>query len=251
MILFLCNTEDEMNVEKEVIASLLKLTKTALAQKKLIRKYARVSTEVMEDVLRRLHEAGLINEKHGLVNASPSQRVNLAAYALKLGADREKISKFLNWMEFEKIAAQTFQANGFRVLKNFRFKHLDKRWEIDILSCRKPLIVSIDCKHWKHGWSQAAVIKVVKAQIERTRAFADSLPNYHQKVQLSDWKNAMLIPLILSLVPGPFKFHNNVPVVSVLQLQDFINGMATEVHSLTHFDINRVSLNQKLTDYPI
>jgi Holliday junction resolvase-like predicted endonuclease len=251
MILFPCSGEDEMNAEKEIIASLLKLTKTAPVQKELIRKDARVSTEALEDVLQKLNEAGLINGKHNLVEASSNQRVNLAVHTLKLGADYEQTSKFLNWKEFEKIAAQAFEANGFGVLKNFHFKHLDKRWEMDILSCRKPLIVCVDCKHWKHGWSRASIIKVVGAQIERTRAFANSLPDYYQKVRLSDWKNATLVPLVLSLVSGPLKFYNNVAVVPVLQLQDFINVMPIEVQSLTHFNVNNVSLDRKLTDYSI
>jgi len=238
-----------MTSEKEILASLLRLTKTGLVQKELIKKDARVSTEVIEDVLRKLSEAGLVNQQQGLVEVSLSQRANLAVHALKLGADYEQICKLLSWIEFESIAAQAFEANQFCVLKNFHFKNTGKRWEIDILGCREPLIVCVDCKHWQHGWSRAAIIKAVEAQTERTRAFADALPNYYQKARLAEWKSATLIPLILSLIPGPFKFHNNVPVVPVLQLLDFINEMPLEVHSLTHFTKKYVRFDQKLTNY--
>ena len=56
-----------MTSEKEILASLLRLTKTGLVQKELIKKDARVSTEVIEDVLRKLSEAGLVNQQQGLV----------------------------------------------------------------------------------------------------------------------------------------------------------------------------------------
>jgi Holliday junction resolvase-like predicted endonuclease len=238
-----------MTLEKEILASVLRLTKTGLVQKELIKKDARVSADVLETVLRKLSDNRLINLQRGLVEVSISQRVNLAVQALKLGSDYEQICKLLSWIEFESIAAQAFEANQFWVLKNFRFQHAGRRWEIDILGCREPLIVCVDCKHWQHGWSRAAIIKTVEAQIERARAFADALPNYYQRARLAEWKSATLIPLILSLVPGPFKFHNNVPIVPVLQLQDLINEMPLEVHSLTHFTTKQLRFDQKLTKY--
>jgi hypothetical protein len=89
----------------------------------------------------------------------------------------------------------------------------------------------------------------VEAQTERARAFADSVSKYYQQVQLSEWKTAQVVPLILSLVPGTFKFYKNVPIVPVLQLQDFINQLPLEVDSLTYFRKSKFILNQKLTKY--
>lgn len=238
-----------MATERSVIASVLKLTKTGPIQKELLRKDARVSVQVLDEALRKLFKDGFIRQKRGLVEASSSQRVSMAVQAIKLGADFERICKFLEWSEFESIVAQAFQTNGFRVLTNFRFKHAGKRWEIDVLSCREPLIVCVDCKHWRRGWSRAATVKAVEAQVERTRAFADVLPTYYQKARLAEWRSATLVPLILSLVHGPFKFYNNVPIVPVLQLQDFINELPLEINSLTYFTKKLVKIDGNLTDY--
>jgi len=238
-----------MAAEKGILVSLLRLTKTGVVQKELIKKDARVSVQVMESVLKKLSEAGLINQQRGLIEVSANQRVNLATHALKWGLDFEQICKLLQWTEFESIAAQAFQVNGFGVLKNFRFRHAKKHWEIDVLGFREPLIVCVDCKHWQRGWNRTATIKAAEAQVERTQAFADALPNYYQKARLTDWKSATLIPIVLSLIPGPFKFHNNVPIVSVLQLQDFISQLPLEVSSLSHFKKNHVRIEPKLTNY--
>jgi len=238
-----------MATERNVIVSVLKLTQTGPIQKELLRKDARVSAQVLDDALKKLFEDGLIRQRRDLVEVSSSQRVSMAVQAIKLGADFERICNFLEWSEFESIVAQVFHANGFRVLRNFRFKHAGKRWEVDVLSFREPLIVCVDCKHWRRGWSQAATIKAVEAQVERTRAFADALPNYYQKARLTEWKSATLVPLILSLVHGPFKFHSNVPIVPVLQLQDFINELPLEIGSLTHFKKKQIRIERNLTDY--
>lgn len=235
-----------MTAEKDVIASLLRLTKTGPVQEQLLRKDARVSGQVMHEALRKLSEREFIGQQRGLVEASPSQRVSMAVQAIKLGADFEQVCKLLEWTEFESIAAQTFQANGFRVLKNFRFKHAAKRWEIDVLGCREPLVVCVDCKHWRRGWSKAAMIKAVEAQEERTRNFAETLSHSYRRTILAEWKSATVIPIVLSLVPGGFKFHNNVPIVPVLQLQDFINELSLEVSSLTHFKKKIVKVEENL-----
>jgi len=238
-----------MAAERSVISSVLKLTGTGPVQKGLIQRDAKVTAFVVEETLRKLFEGGFIRQQRGLVEASPNQRVSMAVQALKLGADFERICKFLGWSEFEQIAAQAFQANGFRVLRNFRFKQAGKRWEIDVLGCREPLIVCVDCKHWRRGWSRVATVKAVEAQVERTRAFADSLFNYYQKARLTGWKSATLVPMILSLVPGPFKFHSNVPIVPVLQLPDFLNQLPLEASSLTHFKKKHLKSQRNLTNY--
>ena len=238
-----------MAYEKNIIFSILKLTAKGPVQKELLRKDTRLNAQLLAKTLAKLSESGLIRQQNDLVVTSSSQRVNMAVRAIKLGKDFEQICKFLEWTEFEGIAAQAFQANRFKVLRNFRFKHAGKRWEIDILGCKEPLIVSVDCKHWQRHWSAATLVKVVEAQVERTRAFADSLPNYYQKAGITEWKKATLVPLVLSLVPGPFKFHNNVPIVPVLQLQDFINELPLEAQSLTHFTKEPATFEHKLTEY--
>jgi Holliday junction resolvase-like predicted endonuclease len=238
-----------MTHEKDIIVSVLKLTKTGTIQKEILKKDAHVSVQVLDEMLTKLSEARFIRQQRDLVEASPNQRVSMAVHAIQLGADFEQICKLLEWTEFESITAQAFHVNGFRVLKNFRFKHSGKRWEIDVISCREPLIVCVDCKHWRRGLSQAATVKAVEAQVERTRAFADALPNYYQKAQLTEWKSATLVPLVLSLVPGPFKFHSSVPIVPALQLQSFISELPFEVNSLTHFDKKLLIKDKKLTDY--
>jgi hypothetical protein len=43
------------------------------------------------------------------------------------------------------------------------------------------------------------------------------------------------VPAILTLVQARLKFCDDVPVVSVLQLQDFLYELPGHVHALRHF----------------
>jgi len=238
-----------MTIERDTLASLLRLTSTGSVRKELLAKDAKVPLQTTDQVLRKLSPSNLFYEHEGIIEVSPSQRVKIAVHALRLGADFERVCRLLSWTEFESIAAQAFEANGYRVIRNFHFKQASRKWEIDVIGLKKPLILCVDCKHWKRGWRRAATVKAVESQIERTETMANALPNYYQKARLEEWETATLIPIVMSLSPGPYKFYNNVPIVPVLQLQDFINELPAQVHLLKSFHQKHVKLDQNLQKF--
>ena len=225
-----------MTAERDVIISLLKLTQAGPVSRALFTKSSRVTVEVVERVLAKFEQLSLFHEYGGVIEVSPRQRVKITTRALELGADLEHVCRFLSWAEFEMIAAQALEANGYRVINNFRFKHGEKRREIDVLGLNEPLIICADCKHWRRGWGSAAAFKAVEAQVERTRALADALPRYLRKIGLEGWRVAALLPLVISLLPGQHRLYNKVPIVPVLQLQDFISEVPLELDLLLQID---------------
>lgn len=238
-----------MRIEKHVLLSLLRLTQSGPVRKEVIAKHARIPAEISDEAMRKLSQNSLFHEYEGVIEASPGQRVKIAMYALQLGADFERVCDLLSWREFEDISAEAFENNGYEVIRNFHFEQASKRWEIDIIGLKKPLILCVDCKHWKRGWRKSATLKAVEAQTERTKAFAKALPNYCQKARLEGWQTATLIPIVLSLLPGPHKFCNNVPVVPVLQLQDFINELPAQAHLLKSFHKEQMKFKQNLQKF--
>jgi len=224
-----------MSIEKNLIISILKLTKNGPILNKLINKNAKIPSEFAEKLLRKLQNDGLIYLRKNVVEADSLQRLKLAVYAIQLGADLESISSFLRWKEFEEMAAVALERNGFSVKKNFRFKHGGKRWEIDIVGYKKPITICIDCKHWHHGMHPSALKKIAEEQTERTLAFAESLTSLSSKIECATWKRVKIVPAVLSLVTARFKFYDNVPIVAVLQLQDFLNQLPAYADSLKHF----------------
>jgi Holliday junction resolvase-like predicted endonuclease len=224
-----------MTIEKDVVLSLLKLTENGPVHKEAVAKHARVLTQLAYQVLRKLSENEFFYESKSVIEVTPAQRVRLALYSLRLGADFQKICDLLSWREFENIAAQAFEDNGYEVLRNFHLQHNSKRWEIDLIGLKKPLVLCVDCKHWKRGWRQSATSNAVRAQIERTEALSKTLGNYRQKIKVDAWETVTLIPVIMSLTLGPYKVYDDVPVVPVLQLQDFINELPAHVPILKKF----------------
>jgi Holliday junction resolvase-like predicted endonuclease len=224
-----------MNIEKDLIISLLKLTREGSVSKGIVKKDAKLTSEVVENLLRKLQNDRLIYLQKGTVEADSLQRLKLAARAIGLGADIESVSGFLRWKEFESMAAVAFERNGYGAKKNLTFRHRGRKWEIDIVGFKQPIAICMDCKHWHHGMSPSASKKIVEEQVERASSLAESLPNASVKAEFASWNFIKLIPAVLSLFTGRFKFYDNVPIVSVLQLQDFLSQLPAYADSLKHF----------------
>lgn len=225
-----------MQVWSEVIISILKVSKGEPVLHELVKREAKLPSETTDRLLQTLQTDGLIYEFDEFLQTSASQRVSLAMRALELGADYERVSGFLNWKEFESIAAVALEAHGYTVKPNLRFRHGGRRWEMDIVGCRRPLVVCVDCKQWRRGLYPSKLRGVVDEQVKRTVAFSESLPNPFVRVECASWEETKFVPVVVSLVPASFKFHNGTPVVPILQLQDFLAQLPMSLDSLRCFE---------------
>jgi len=224
-----------MNIEINLIISILKLTVEGPVSEEIVKKDAKMPSQIAEKLLRKMQNQQLIYLKKNVVEASRLQRLKLAIRAVELGGDVESVSSFLQWQEFEDIAVIAFERNNYSVNKNFRFKHGERKFEIDVIGCKKPIIVCVDCKHWHRSMCSSVIKKIVKVQNERTLALAESLPNLAADLKLSLWKTVKLLPAVLSLAIGGLKYCDNVPIVPILQLQDFLGQLPAHVNNLKHF----------------
>ncbi|MEM2098788.1 MAG: nuclease-related domain-containing protein [Candidatus Bathyarchaeia archaeon] len=196
---------------------------------------AKTTRDLLQRLLEKLQKQGIAYLDNNFVAIDSYGRLNIAIKAISLGADFETVARMLLWREFEEIAATALKRAGYIVTKNLRFKQGERKWEIDIVGCRKPIVLCIDCKHWQRRISPAALCKITEAQVERTRNLAATLPHASLKLECTKWEQAKFIPIILLLVPASFKFYDDVPIVPVLQSQDFLNQLPLHIESLKYF----------------
>ena len=221
--------------ERDLLISLLKLTKDGSVLLDSIKKESKTTMSIAREMIEKLHNENILYLNQNKIEVDGSSRLKIAIKAVSMGADVEYVSNMLSWQEFESIAAIALERNGYKVVKNVRFKHVARKWEIDIVGCSKPLVICIDCKHWRRGTAPSSVRRITEAQVERTRALADALPKLSLSLACTKWEKAMFIPVILTLIPARFKFYDKVPIVPVLQLQDFLSQLPAYTDSLKYF----------------
>ncbi len=211
-----------VSVERKLLISTLKLTRETDALIEDVKTDAKLPQDVCWLLLQKMQNEERINLSNEKITVTVENRVKLAVKAINLGADMQSVSNLLCWQEFEQIAAYALKSNGYTVQRNLRFKHGSHRFELDVVGCRKPLVVCIDCKRWQHSIGASALRKIVEDQTRRVEALAYALPNPKLDLECTRWDSAKFVPAVLSLMPGAYKFYYEVPVVSALQLQDFI-----------------------------
>jgi len=190
--------------------------------------------DIGSELLGKLQHEGFLYVHEGKIEANSVQRAMLAVKALELGADKETVSDLLQWREFEKMAALALQTYGYDIATNVRFRHGGRRWEMDVIGWHKPLVVCIDCKHW-HRLSPSKVKAAVEDQMKRTLAFSESPQASPSGMDCFSWSDAKFVPVVLSLIPLGFKYHERIPVVPVLQLQDFLTQLPLQLDSMRWF----------------
>ena len=228
--------------------SVLKLTKSGCALLQDVKNESRLPLDTLVNNLENLKSQGVLKFEGDLIDVDSENRLKLAVKAISLGADVEVISSLLRWQEFESISATALRNNGYQVVQNLRFKHVTQRWEIDVVGCRKPLVVCVDCKDFHHSLTPSAMSRIVEAQVERVRALVDILPAIPLGLECVRWKMAKFLPMVLALMPSRFKFRDGVPIVPVLQLQDFLQQLPLEVESLKYFQKEVSHLSDNLQD---
>ncbi len=148
-------------------------------------------------------------------------------FILTEGISLKQIVNHLNWKHFEELTAAVFSFSGYDTICNFYFVPLsdNKRLEFDVICESKESrdVFLVDCKRYKTP-SQAPIRKAADMQKERALQFLHAISMIHSDTRLSfpKWDRYVLIPIIVTWRDHSIKFHDNVPIVSIANLIDFI-----------------------------
>ncbi|WXG40218.1 MAG: NERD domain-containing protein [Candidatus Freyarchaeum deiterrae] len=218
-----------------------KKAETIISVLKNLREIKTLDIEVFRSIVEDPDLFNLLTTKG--YNDSVEQRITfdsesvlqISLVALEYGADVEEVCKLLSWKEFEAFSKSVLEKNNYFCIQNFRFKHNQKRYEIDVVGFKKPLILCIDSKHYKKSGRSNVLRTYCKKQIERIEALSKVLPEMVSKLRLIEWKEAKIIPLIVTLLAEDIDFSEGVPVIPFFKLNNFIVELPahiSEVHQI-------------------
>ncbi|HIO84847.1 MAG TPA: hypothetical protein EYG64_00330 [Candidatus Nitrosopelagicus sp.] len=161
-----------------------------------------------EKILDMLTQNGIGQTIGNLVNFEDGDKLKTALFAIKNGVPIEEVSRYIDWKDFEGLVAEILDSKHFDVLRNFRLTK--PTMEIDVVGVRLGIALIIDCKHWKR-LSHSALETIVVKQVERVKHY------------MSNAKDVIAAPVIVTLNQEETSFISNVPIVPILQLSSFID----------------------------
>jgi Holliday junction resolvase-like predicted endonuclease len=227
-----------MPAQRDILIALLEKTRKTPVDNCTLRESLRVTDEAYDTYMTHLTSNGLIDEEQGNITASLNQRLELAIKAIQAGGDLERVSRALGWLEFEEIVARIFEENGYDVKRRFRFQAEGRRWEIDILATRRPLIVCAECKHWAKGLGSATARRIAETHLEKVETLSRSLGGLRDRIGIHSWNHVTLIPMALSLQPARERIYRRIPVVSVYGLPGFLSEYEAQMDWLASFPVD-------------
>jgi biotin operon repressor len=172
-----------------------------------------------------LQAKGLIAFSQQNLELDARQRIMLAEELVHNGRDPQRVSRFLDWQEFEDFAVLSFEENEYFTAKHVVFKTRGARREVDILAWNDTFLFAVDCKHWLRGLSPARIRDAVRAQVERSAALAGR-PEILRKFGVLQASRRRIIPTILTLGNARQTVVDRVPVVSISKLMSFLYGIS-------------------------
>ena len=222
---------------RHLLTRLLALTNGKAVEVEALRGSLRITLEAFDVLLQHLVDEGLVTLMGKSIILGMEQRLDIAMKAVEAGADTEVISRSLGWLEFEELSAKVFEANGFRVMRRFRFTAEGRRWELDLLAIRVPYLVCGECKHWEKGIGNQTARRIIEIHLEKTEVLTRHIEGLRERIGICSWSKVVVVPMALTLSATPMEIYRRVPSVSVLALPRFINEFDGQIERLSNWNI--------------
>ncbi len=165
--------------------------------------------------------------------------------------DLQQLSIKLTWQEFERLITNALEQYEFKVVKNFHFTAgaRKKRWEIDVIGIRGPLLVAFDAKHWtRTTQAPSALEKAATNQKARVAALAtySKLGDLLFQKEITNTR-LTLIPAVVTLFDTPFELAQcGVPAMPIRNLSYFLQHIEAILPKIWTIPAGAITLQRRL-----
>jgi hypothetical protein len=192
---------------------------------------------VAQDLLVKLQGTGAVTIRDEEAHVTREQRMRIAELAISKGADPENVARELRWQEFEGLVAHILGGEGYATANHFIFRHAARKYEIDVLGAKEPMVLCVDCKHWHHGWAPSKIMTAARNQLVRVQSLSEVFAFYGKKHRIVGWRSVRLLPIVLTLADVSMKLMDGVPIVSILRFRDFLYQVSPWIETLRFVDV--------------
>lgn len=207
-------------IKREVLKALLKAKKDEELTLKGLSGKIGIPRDLVEKVLSGFEN--LVDLNDGRVRVNENNRVRIAVLCLSLGTDISFVARYLDWREFERFTASILEAYGYTVYRGFRFKSMGRRWEIDVLALKRPVVLCLNCKHHlRQNWYMLR--KATLEELSRTEALKQALKNL--KLNPKPSRGWWILPVLVTLFKPRERVYEGVPIVQITEFGNFLEEL--------------------------
>lgn len=162
------------------------------------------------EVVDYLVDQGIGQLSDGSVVFSCKDKLETILLVMNKGCDPERLSKKIQWKDFELFTSQLIESAGYSFERNVVLTK--PRVQIDVIGFYQKTALLIDCKHWMKidGFN---IAKFSLNQIRRAEIFLE---------KRKDIDSA--IPIIVTLYEYNCNFFDRVPIVPISKFKEFLQN---------------------------
>ena len=176
------------------------------------------SKATTEELVNYLIYLGIGEFSDNCVAFSEKDKLDTILLAIKQGCDPERLSKKIQWNDFELFTSLLIESAGYSYERNVVFTN--PRIQIDVIGFYRKIALLIDCKHWMkiQGFN---ISKFSSNQIRRAKIFLDK----RKEVESA-------IPIILTLHEYDYSFFEKIPIVPISRFNEFLQNFPSYLDTL-------------------
>ena len=169
------------------------------------------------------------------VRLTNSARFKLAFEAVRQGG-LHQVARALTWQEFEAFTEECLQTVGYETQKGLIVKDDSRRWQIDVIAKKSPMILVLDCKHWESPGYESKLINAAEHQKLALKALIQQMAARED----GGGEESLALPMILTLYEPRARIVNGVVVVSIEQFGDFLERVSPYASDLPFVSAQRL-----------
>ena len=168
------------------------------------------SRTTTEELLKYLLKLGIGKLSSDSVSFSEKDKLDIILLVMEHGCNPERLSKKLQWNDFELFTSLLIKSVGYTLERNIVFNN--PRIQIDVIGIYQKTALLIDCKHWMKIYD-FNVSRFSLNQIRRARIFLAKRKDVEA-----------VIPVIVTLNDCECNFFEKVPIVSISRFNHFLQN---------------------------
>ena len=176
------------------------------------------SKATTEELVNYLINSGIGEFSDNSVAFSEKDKLDTILLAIKQGCDPERLSKKIQWNDFELFTSLLIESAGYSYERNVVFTN--PRIQIDVIGFYRKIALLIDCKHWMkiQGFN---ISKFSSNQIRRAKILLDK----RKEVESA-------IPIIVTLHEYDYSFFEKIPIVPISRFKEFLQNFPLYLNTL-------------------
>ena len=139
------------------------------------------------------------------------------------------------WRDVEGLCAALLARYGYEIKRNFNFK-FDRRYEVDVIGLKEPVILAVDCKRLRRA-PPSKLREAAIRQLERAEALARALLRRPSMLPIRGWRHVEVWPIVVPLVAAHPSIEGGVPIVPIYTLRDFLEKMYAIADQVKRFKV--------------